>query len=129
MASTGEEAQVRRLFEDWARAVRERNLSSILAHHSEDMVMFDVPGPFQSVGLDAYRKTWELFFAFSRPGVFDILELHVVADAQVAFCFAAMRCDDRSGTPDFVPLDFRLTVGLKKVDGRWTVTHEHHSIP
>ena len=23
----------------------------------------------------------------------------------------------------------RLTIGLRKVDGRWTVTHEHHSFP
>ncbi len=70
-----------------------------------------------------------LFFAFSKPGVFDIQELHVVSDANVAFCFAAMRCADRSSTPDFVDLDFRLTVGPEKVDGRWTVVHEHHSIP
>ena len=26
-------------------------------------------------------------------------------------------------------LDFRLTVGLRKIDGQWIVTHEHHSIP
>jgi ketosteroid isomerase-like protein len=26
-------------------------------------------------------------------------------------------------------LDFRLTVGLRKIDGRWVITHEHHSVP
>jgi hypothetical protein len=26
-------------------------------------------------------------------------------------------------------LDFRLTMGLCKVNGHWLVTHEHHSIP
>jgi ketosteroid isomerase-like protein len=26
-------------------------------------------------------------------------------------------------------LDFRLTVGLRKIDGQWTITHEHHSVP
>ncbi len=130
MATTNEhETQVRRLVEEWAGAVRRRDLEGILAHHAHDFVMFDVPKPFQSVGLDAYRKTWELFFAFSKPGVFDIRELHVVSDANVAFCFAVMQCGDRSSTPDFVDLDFRLTVGLEKVDGRWTVVHEHHSIP
>ncbi len=31
--------------------------------------MFDVPPPFKSVGLDAYRKTWDLFFSWSSgPG-------------------------------------------------------------
>jgi ketosteroid isomerase-like protein len=28
------------------------------------------------------------------------------------------------------PLDFRLTMGLRKgADGRWVITHEHHSLP
>jgi ketosteroid isomerase-like protein len=27
------------------------------------------------------------------------------------------------------PLYFRLTIGLRKIDGRWTITHEHHSVP
>jgi ketosteroid isomerase-like protein len=26
-------------------------------------------------------------------------------------------------------LEFRLTMGLKKIDGRWRVMHEHHSLP
>jgi ketosteroid isomerase-like protein len=40
-----------------------------------------------------------------------------------------MRYADKSGGSDFEPLDFRLTVGLKKIDGRWVIVHEHHSIP
>jgi hypothetical protein len=27
------------------------------------------------------------------------------------------------------PLDFRLTVGLRKVEGGWIIMHEHHSVP
>ncbi|WP_222110279.1 nuclear transport factor 2 family protein [Mesorhizobium amorphae] len=26
-------------------------------------------------------------------------------------------------------LDFRLTIGLRKIGGRWLFMHEHHSIP
>ena len=26
-------------------------------------------------------------------------------------------------------LEFRLTMGLRKIGGQWTVMHEHHSIP
>jgi SnoaL-like domain len=22
-----------------------------------------------------------------------------------------------------------MTVGLRKIDGHWTITHEHHSVP
>jgi ketosteroid isomerase-like protein len=123
------EAQIRKLIEDWAAAVRTRDIVAILAHHAEDIVMYDVPKPFQSVGIAAYRKTWDIFFAYTKPGVFDIRELHIVADENVAFCFASMKCADKSNGTEYVDLDFRLTVGLKKMNDRWTIVHEHHSIP
>ena len=123
------ETQVRKLIENWAMAVRNRDIDAIMAHHADDVVMYDVPAPFQSVGLDAYRKTWDLFFRYARPAVFDIQELHITAGEDVAFCFATMRCEDKSTTADYTPLDFRLTVGLKKIVGQWTIIHEHHSVP
>ena len=124
-----DEAQIRQLIENWAAAVRKEDIGAILAHHSDDIVMYDVPKPFQSVGIEAYRKTWDLFFQCTKPNVFDIVELHVVADKNVAFCFAAMKCADKSNSADYVDLDFRLTVGLKKIDDQWTIVHEHHSVP
>ncbi|WP_220096833.1 nuclear transport factor 2 family protein [Mycolicibacterium rutilum] len=40
---------------------------------------------------------------------------------------ALLRC----GKPDYLAahpeLLLRLTIGLRKRDGRWVVTHEHHS--
>jgi len=123
------EAQIRQLVENWAGAVRNKDINAILAHHSEDIVMYDVPEPFQSVAIDEYRKTWDLFFAFTKPGVFDIQELHIVADEHVAFCFAKMKCEDKSKRVEFEPLDVRLTIGLQKINSQWAIVHEHHSVP
>ena len=123
------EFEIRQLIEEWALAVRERNIEKILAHHSNDIVMYDVPKPFQSVGTDAYRKTWDSFFAFTKPGVFDVQELNIIAGETVAFCFARMKCADKSNSSDYIELDFRLTIGLKKINDRWTIVHEHHSVP
>jgi uncharacterized protein (TIGR02246 family) len=123
------ESEIRQLIADWAAAVRRGDMDAVLAHHSDDIVMYDVPLPFQSVGIDAYRKTWDLFFANTQPGVFDIQQLNVVAGNQVAFCYATMKCADKSGDGDYVDLDFRLTVGLRRVNDRWTIVHEHHSVP
>lgn len=120
---------IRNLIENWAAAVRAKDIQNILAHHDENIVMYDVPEPFQSVGLEAYRKTWDLFFKYTRPGVFDIHELTIVADENVAFAFAKMQCSDNSEGKGFTPLDFRLTVGLKKINNQWTIIHEHHSVP
>jgi uncharacterized protein (TIGR02246 family) len=124
------EAEIRELIENWARAVRAKNIDGILANHAPEILMFDVPPPSQSKGIEAYKKTWDFFFAWARDsGVFDIKELDVTAGDEVAFATALMRCAGTEANGDKLELDFRLTVGLRKIDGRWTVTHEHHSIP
>ncbi len=123
------EARIRTIIEDWAKAVRNKDMDTILAYHSDDIVMYDVPKPFQSIGINAYRKTWDIFYKYTKLGVFDIQELHIVADENVAFCYGTMKCADKSNSEEFVDLDFRLTVGLKKINNQWVIIHEHHSIP
>jgi ketosteroid isomerase-like protein len=93
--------------------------------------MFDVPPPFDGVrGIDAYRDSWPPFFEWQRQGAcFQVVELDVTAGADVAFAYALLRCgtpEDFAANPDN---KLRLTVGLRKRDGRWVVTHEHHSFP
>jgi len=124
------EAEVRRIVEDWAAAVRRRDFAAILRNHSPDILMFDVPPPFQSKGIDAYRKTWDLFFAWApEPAVFDIKEMHVTAGNDVAFVAAAMKCAGDEADGKGAELDFRLTIGLRKVADQWVIVHEHHSVP
>src|SRR5262245_11526437 len=121
------EAAVRRIVEDWAAAVRRKDMAAILRHHSPDIVMFDLPPPLQSKGLEAYQKTLGLFFdASPNPPKFDITEWTVTAGDDVAFVAATMQCVVKEAGRSF-DMDFRLTVGLRKVAGQWTVTHEHHS--
>ena len=127
-----DDVRIRTLLESWADAVRRHDLPAILAHHEQDMVMFDVPLPLQCKGIEAYEQTWHLFFRCNPPGApFDIRELAVTAGADVAFAVAIMWCGPNASSN---PLDrdgflFRLTVGLRKVDGQWRITHEHHSVP
>ena len=124
-----DETQIRALIERWAEAVHAGDMDLVLADHSTDIVMFDVPPPQDGVrGLSAYRETWPGFFEWQKSGaVFEIDSLDVTAGADVAFAFALLRC----GTPEQFERKpeqrLRLTIGLRKVDGRWTVTHEHHS--
>ncbi|MBV9158058.1 MAG: SgcJ/EcaC family oxidoreductase [Acidobacteriaceae bacterium] len=129
MSQTNESA-VRDLLERWAAAVRAKNVSEVLANHSPDFRMFDVPLPFESRGLAAYEDTWKLFYANQpEPIAFDIKWLEVVAGDDVAFAFAHMQCIEPTEKVQRTPLDFRLTVGLRKREGRWMIVHEHHSIP
>jgi len=130
--ANAEEALIRALLEGWADAVRRHDLPAILAHHDPEMVMFDLPPPLQCRGIDAYAQTWNLFFRYHKPGAaFDFRELAITAGADVAFVVAIMWCgsDSSSNPMDKDGFLFRLTVGLRKIDGNWRITHEHHSVP
>jgi ketosteroid isomerase-like protein len=92
--------------------------------------MFDVPPPLESKGLEAYKRTWELFFSWARePVVFNIREMSVTAGHDVAFVATLMHCAGTELNGQDLELDFRLTIGLRKVDDQWIVVHEHHSVP
>jgi len=127
---TVNEAAIRELVESWARAVRAKDLNGILANHSTDMLMFDVPPPLQSKGIEAYKKTWELFFSWSNdPVVFDIKDMNIIAGSDVAFVAALVRCAGTEKNGERIELEFRLTIGLRRIGDQWIVLHEHHSIP
>jgi uncharacterized protein (TIGR02246 family) len=129
-SSSEDEAAIRNVVESWTAAVRRKDFDGILQNHSSDIVMFDVPPPFQSRGLEAYRKTWDVFFSWSSdPIPFDITDMSITAGRDVAFVVATMRCAEPGPNREQKSLDFRLTIGLRKINGRWIITHEHHSIP
>jgi uncharacterized protein (TIGR02246 family) len=127
---SADEAAIRALVEGWARAVRSKDYAGILAHHAPEILMFDLPPPLACRGIEAYRATWDLFFAASgEPVVFDFDELTITAGRDVAFATALMQCTVKEHGREATPLEFRVTIGLQKSAGQWTVTHEHHSIP
>jgi uncharacterized protein (TIGR02246 family) len=127
--ATSDEAELRELIARWSKAVRDENLDGIRADHDPDILMFDVPPPFSSRGLDAYMATWQTFFAWqAKPVEFDFHDVAITAGNDVAFATAIGRCGDLSSGKK-VQLEFRLTMGFRKHAGRWRIVHEHHSLP
>jgi uncharacterized protein (TIGR02246 family) len=126
---TDDQEQIRALIERWAEAVHAGDLESVLADHAEDIVMFDVPPPHDGVrGIDAYRDTWPPFFEWQAKGAsFEIVSLEVTAGADVAYAYALLRCGTPQELADRPETRLRLSLGLRKEDGRWVVAHEHHS--
>ena len=123
--------QIRTLIERWAEAVHRSDLDTVLEDHADDIVMFDVPPPYEGVrGIDAYRETWPPFFEWQAKGAsFEIESLEVIAGDDVAYAHALLRCGMPQELADNPENRLRLTVGLRKEDGRWQVAHEHHSYP
>ena len=125
------EDRIRVLIERWAAAVHLGDMKRVLEDHANDIVMFDVPPPYDGVrGIDAYRDTWPSFFHWQASGAsFEIMSLEITAGDDVAYAHALLRC----GTPEELAAKpenrLRLTLGLRKEGRRWVVAHEHHSFP
>jgi uncharacterized protein (TIGR02246 family) len=126
-----DEQQIRSLIERWADAVHAGDLETVVAAHAGDIVMFDVPPPYNGVrGIEAYRATWPSFFRFQLEGAsFEMVSLDVTAGEDVAFAHALLRCGTPQELADKPENRLRLTLGLRKEDDRWVVAHEHHSFP
>jgi len=120
-----EDEQIRAVIRSWERAVQSGDIGGILANHTDDVLMFDVPEPLQARGTQEYRETWNFFFEHGKPDrdVFVIENLQITAGGEVAFATGLLRI---GGSREPV---CRLTLGLTKLDGRWLIAHEHHSAP
>jgi ketosteroid isomerase-like protein len=90
--ATSNKDHVRDLIERWADAVCRGDMEGVLASHSPDIVMFDVPEPAQCKGLPAYRQTWQLFFAENGAGPerFRLRELEIHAGDEVAVAYGLL---------------------------------------
>ena len=121
--------EIEQLIRRWADAVHTGDLDVVLDDHDDHIVMFDVPPPHDGVrGLPEYAETWPPFFAWQATGAsFEIVELDVTQGEDVAFAWALLKCGTPDELADVPDRRLRLTIGLAKRDGRWVVTHEHHS--
>ena len=64
-----DETAIRDLITRWVDAVGAQDLDGVLANHDPDIVMFDVPPPYDGVrGIEAYRGSWAPFFDWLSQG-------------------------------------------------------------
>ncbi|GAA1659628.1 YybH family protein [Fodinicola feengrottensis] len=109
------EEQIRTLIERWAAAVHAGDMAGVLADHTDDIVMFDIPPPYEGVrGIDAYRETWPGFFEWQRIACFEIESLEIVAGDDVAFAYALLLCGAPAHLAAHPEHRVWLTLGLRK---------------
>jgi len=124
MANNRTEQAIPALIDDWIDAICKGDIDRILANRTDDIVMYDVPEPIQVKGIDAYKDTWKLFFEHNAAGPdrFRLSDVQVVAGDDIAYAHGLLTIGGGDA-------HCRLTLGLRRIDGAWKVTHEHHSIP
>ncbi|MGH6918637.1 MAG: YybH family protein [Geminicoccaceae bacterium] len=124
------EAEIRALIEDQVSAVRAKDVDGSMSNYAPDVLLFDVVNPLRYVGSDAARKRLaEWFASFQGPIGYELRDLSITAGDDVAFGHSLNRV--RATTTDGRKLDmwWRATICYRRIDGAWTITHEHASVP
>ena len=101
-----------------------------MSHFAADIVTFDLAPPLQCAGADALRQSLAAWFpTFRGPVGYEVRDLTITTDGDVAFCRSLNRISGTRTDGEKTDVWVRATVGLRRIDGRWQVTHEHSSVP
>lgn len=120
-----DDAQIRQLLNDWAKATREGNKDAVLSNHASNLLIFDVLAPLQYKGAEAYRKSMDEWWPTDDgEALFEMHELGITTGETVAFAHCLIECGKKPN-PDWV----RTTFCLQKINGKWMITHQHGSMP
>lgn len=126
----GDEAQIRAQIEERALAVSDKNVEALVASYAPDVLSFDVVNQLQYVGVDAIRKRLEEWFASFEGSIgYEIKDLNIAVGGGVAFGHFLFRVSGRLADGGEIGMWVRATICLRKIDGKWLITHEHDSVP
>ncbi len=124
-------ADIRQVVLARAAAVGAKDAKAMVAHNAPEMVEYSLAPPLRqpSAGRDVGPvEKW--LATFQGPMSMEVSDLAVTAEGSVAFC-TSLNCLTATpvGESESFSLWFRVTLGLRKIDGRWLVVHEHESVP
>lgn len=127
---SNDEFQIHALIDERVRAVREKDINALLSNHAPDILSFDVINPLQHIGADTVRERAEKWFSSFQSSIgYGIRDLNINASDEVAFCHYLYRVSGMLIDGGNVEMWVRATVCLSKVDDKWTIVHEHQSVP
>jgi ketosteroid isomerase-like protein len=125
------EAEIRPVLEARIDAMRRKDAAAAVALLAPDIAAFELAPPLalrgpaarDEAGLNAWFEIWE-------GGVeIELRDLVIETGGDIAFAHSLNRL---SGTrKDGVAVDFwmRSTLGFRRIDGAWKISHGHSSVP
>ena len=124
-------AAVRRVIEDLAAAIYQKDADAAVALYDEDIVAFDLAPPLaidapvmhNPAHIQSWFDTWKGPIE-STP---HRIEVRVGGDIAYAFGLRHMTGTKNDGTK--TDLWFRATACLVRRDGHWKIAHMHNSVP
>lgn len=126
-----DQRQIRALLESRLAALRAKDASQFVAAFDASIVKFDLAPPLRETGssvldpagLQRWLNTWD-----GELNV-ELAELSISVGGDVAFCHCLEHIQGTRADGENQNMWTRSTLGLKKIDDAWKITHEHNSAP
>ena len=131
MTKAIEEVQIRTLIDNWANALRAKDADGVVSQYTADNIKFTLAPPLQYTRDNPFGKKGleQWFSSFQGPIGYEIRDLNITAGDNVAFCHSLNRLSGRRTAGDKFDVWQRATVCFRRIEGKWTITHWHESVP
>jgi len=124
------EALIRQRVEDLAKAISAKDIDGVMSFYATNIVSFDVGALLRYAGSDNKRRAWEgLFAAYTGPLAYDLRELSVTANGDLAFVHSLNHVKGTLANGHTAELWVRWTACFRRIDGVWRIVHDHVSVP
>jgi uncharacterized protein (TIGR02246 family) len=123
-------AAIQMLINERTNAIRLKDIKRLMQDYAPDILSFDVVDPLQYPGIDAIKKRMEEWFSsFDGPIGYDIQNLQIIADNEVAFSYGLNHVNTTKTDGVKLEMWWRETICYRKEDDRWIILHQHSSVP
>ncbi|GAA2605753.1 YybH family protein [Paractinoplanes durhamensis] len=128
---SNDETQIRNILTAQAAALQAGDVKAMLSHYAPEVVSFTLAPPLrQQTDPHDPAPTERWIATFEAPPARTYTQVTVTAGAEVAFVTALTSLSATpKGSPEPFTLWHRTTIGLRKTNGQWLITHEHESVP
>ncbi len=125
-----DEAEIRAQLDRLVAAIQAMDLERVKSIYASDAVSFDVQPPLQVVGREAKSRNWaDVFTAFQRPLDYEIRDLTIAVDGDLAFLHSLNRLTGTLRNGKRSGFWVRATACFRRIDGNWLIAHDHVSVP
>lgn len=121
-------SEIRAIIDRRVKAIREKDAAALSSDYAPDVIMFSLAPPLRYEG--ANREATEKWFASYQSAIeCEISDVKVTTGTDAAFCFYFYRIGGTLNGGDKVDMWVRITLCFRRTQGKWTITHEHQSVP
>lgn len=129
MTNANSKAAILKIINARGNAARMGDVDAIMANVSDDAMVFDVVDPLRRMGKQSSRERATAWVGSYDGSIgLEIRDLQIAADGDVAFSHALSHVTGTLKTKTKADMWFRTTLGLRRMDGRWLIVHDHGSV-